>query len=206
MADLSHEGSYIYGRLVVLWFLSKSGSSRYSWNPIVASVNSVMASTSSISNPTLCWTYNLFKYQSSSYCFSLIRGIAGITSTEAARGIVLDIYSSQTVALCGDMGAGIRGSIVGVATIEWSGGIVGTTVVFKKALASPRHVTWRIKILDILPRYPANMYRFYGNFFVWRCTEYSELREKLRYQELQNIWSECVALNTPSIWCFVSGV
>ena len=153
MADLSHEGSYIYGRLVVLWFLSKSGSSRYSWNPIVASVNSVMASTSSISNPTLCWTYNLFKYQSSSYCFSLIRGIAGIISTEA--------------------------------------------------------VTWRIKgakILDILPRYPAKMYRFYGNFFVWRCTEYLELREKLRYQELQNIWSECVALNTPSIWCSVSGV
>ena len=38
----------------------------------------------------------------------------------AARGIVLDIYSSQTVALCSDMGAGIRGSIVGVATIEAS--------------------------------------------------------------------------------------
>ena len=33
-------------------------------------------------------------------------------------GIVLDICSSQIVALCGDMGAGIRGSIVGVATIE----------------------------------------------------------------------------------------
>ena len=162
--------SYIYGRLVVLWFLSKSGSSRYSWNPIVASVNSVMAFTSSISNPTLCWMYNLFKYQSSSFCFTLIRGIVGITSTEAAHGIVLDIYSSQTVALCGDMGAGIHGSIVGVATVEWGGGIVGTTVVpFKKPLASSRHVTWRIKgakILDILPRYPANMYRFYGTFFV----------------------------------------
>ena len=25
----------------------------------------------------------------------------------------------------------------------------------------------------------------------------SELREKLRCQELQNIWSECLALNTP---------
>ena len=89
MADLSHEGSYIYGRLVVLWFLSKSGSSRYSWNSIVASVNSVMASTSSISNPTLCWTYNLSKYQSSSFCFSLSHGIVGITSTEAARGIAI---------------------------------------------------------------------------------------------------------------------
>ena len=32
-------------------------------------------------------------------CFSLIRGIVGITSTEATRRIVLDIYSSQTVAL-----------------------------------------------------------------------------------------------------------
>ena len=63
-------------------------------------------------------TYNLFKYQSSSFCFSLIHGIVGITSTEATRGIVLDIYSSQTVVLCDDMGAGIRGSIVGIATIE----------------------------------------------------------------------------------------
>ena len=125
-ADRSHEGSYIYGRLIVLWFLSNPGLSRYSWNPIVASVNSVMASTSSISNPTLCWTYNLFKYQSSSYCFSLIRGIAGIISTEA--------------------------------------------------------VTWRIKgtkILDILPGYPANMYRFYGTFFVWRCTELFRIRRKV---------------------------
>ena len=182
-ADRSHEGSYIYGRLIVLWFLSNPGLSRYSWNPIVASVNSVMASTSSISNPTLCWTYNLFKYQSSSFCFSLIRGIVGITSAEAARGIVLDIYSSQTVALCGDMGVGIRGSIVGVATVEWSGGIVGTTMVpFKKPLASSRHVTWRIKgtkILDILPGYPANMYRFYGTFFVWRCTELFRIRRKV---------------------------
>ena len=33
-------------------------------------------------------------------------------------GIVLDIYSGQILALCGDMGAGIRGSIVDVATIE----------------------------------------------------------------------------------------
>ena len=33
-------------------------------------------------------------------------------------GIVLDIYSGQIVALCGDMGAGIHSSIVGVATIE----------------------------------------------------------------------------------------
>ena len=139
----SHEGSYIYSRLVVLWFLSKSGSSRYSWNPIVASVNSAMASTSSISNPTLCWTYNLFRYQSSSFCSSLTCGIVGITSTEAARGIVLDIYSSQTVVLCGDMGAGIRGSIVGVATIEWGGAIA--VVPFKKPLASSCHVTWRIK-------------------------------------------------------------
>ena len=27
------------------------------------------------------------------------------------------------------MGAGIRGSIVGVATIEWGGGIMGTTAI-----------------------------------------------------------------------------
>ena len=84
---------------------------------------------------------------------------------------------------------------------------MGTTVVtFKKPLASSRHVTWWIKgakILDILPRYPANMYRFYGTFFVWRCTEYSELREKLRCQELQNIWSECVALNSPTMYKYV---
>ena len=33
-------------------------------------------------------------------------------------GIVLDIYSYQIIALCSDMGAGICGSIVGVATIE----------------------------------------------------------------------------------------
>ena len=35
-------------------------------------------------------------------------------------GIVLDIYSYQIIALCSDMGAGICGSIVGVATIEAS--------------------------------------------------------------------------------------
>ena len=45
-------------------------------------------------------------------------------------------------------------------------------VPYQKPLASSRHVTWWIKgakILDILPRYPANMYRLYGTFFVWRC-------------------------------------
>ena len=34
----------------------------------------------------------------------------------------------------------------------------------QKPLASSRYITWRIKgakIMDILPRYPANMYRFY---------------------------------------------
>ena len=85
----------------------------------------------------------MYKYQSSSFCFSLIRGIVGITSTEAARGIVLDIYSSQTVALCDNMGAGIRGSIVGIAR----GGAI------QEALGIIPSCHMADKILDILPRY-----------------------------------------------------
>ena len=74
-----------------------------------------------------------------------------------------------------------------------------TVVTFKKPLASSRHVTWWIKgakILDILPRSG----QYVLAFFIWR---WIRLRDKLRCQELQNIWSECVALNTPTYTCML---
>ena len=64
------------------------------------------------------------------------------------------------------MGAGIRGSIVGIATIEWGGAI-------QEALGIILSCHMADKILDILPRYPVNMYQFfcmevYGIFWIKR--------------------------------------